>query len=200
MRIGAAALAHGFAGYPLLFTELNFDIGPGELVALVGPSGSGKSTLLSLLAGFASPREGKVIREDIGQIGWVFQNPLGIPRRTALDHVVYPLLTRGARRTDAEMHALDLLKTFDLSDQARTPFRQLSGGEAQRLMLARAVASPFDVLLIDEPTAQLDPGSAATVIEVVRGLSSHDRITVLATHDLRLVERCDRVITMGGAR
>jgi ABC-type lipoprotein export system ATPase subunit len=169
-------------------------------VALVGPSGSGKSTLLSLLGGFDSPRYGTMIREGVDRIGWVFQNPVGIPRRSALDHVVYPLLTQGMRRTDAEIHALDLLKTFGLADQAQTPFRQLSGGEAQRLMLARAVASAFDALLIDEPTAQLDPRSAATVIDVVRSLSSADRITVLASHDPRLVERCDRVINLGELR
>lgn len=200
MRLGASLLGHGFPGRPPLFTELSFYVDPGELVALVGPSGSGKSTLLSLLGGFDSPRDGHMIREGVDRIGWVFQNPVGIPRRSALDHVVYPLLTRGAPRTDAEIHALDLLENFGLVGQAQTPFRQLSGGEAQRLMLARAVACAFDALLIDEPTAQLDPRSAATVIEVVRSLSSADRITVLASHDPRLVERCDRVIELGELR
>ncbi|MFW0774780.1 ATP-binding cassette domain-containing protein [Paenarthrobacter nitroguajacolicus] len=183
MRLGAANLGHQFPGRPPLFTGLNFSVSPGELVGLVGPSGSGKSTLLSLLAGFEAPRYGSVLREGINRVGWVFQNPVGVPRRSALDHVVYPLLTQGTKRTDAEILARELLKTFGLVDQAETPFSQLSGGEAQRLMLARAVASPFDALLVDEPTAQLDPLSAGTVIDVVRGLSSSGRITLIASHD-----------------
>lgn len=177
--------------------DLNFKVSPGELVALVGPSGSGKSTLLSLLAGFEAPKYGSVLREGIDRVGWVFQNPVGVPRRNAIDHVVYPLLTQGTRRTEAEIQALELLKTFGLADQAETPFRQLSGGEAQRLMLARAVASPFDALLVDEPTAQLDPLSAGTVINVVRSLARSGRITVIASHDPRLVEQCDRILSLG---
>lgn len=199
MRLGVDRLGHGFPGRPPLFTDLHFDVAPGELVALVGPSGSGKSTLLSLLGGFERPQRGAIIREGIERIGWVFQNPVGIPRRTALDHVVYPLIAQGNARRAAENEAERILHNFRLAGRESTAFRNLSGGEAQRLMLARAVASGFDAILIDEPTAQLDPSSASTVIDVVHGLAAEGRITLVATHDQRLVERCDRVVQLGPA-
>jgi len=189
-------LSHTFPGSSPLFTGLDLTLHPGEVVGLVGPSGSGKSTLLSLLAGWLRPTAGTVEHVGVTHTGWVFQNPHGVPRRTALDHVVLPLLGRGARRRDAEDEARAVLDRFDLGPVADRQFRALSGGEAQRLMLARAVATASDLLLVDEPTAQLDLRTAGTVNAVLAGVAQDDAIVVVATHDPHTREACTRVVDL----
>lgn len=192
----AAGLAHEFPGTGWLFRELGFALSPGEVVGVVGPSGSGKSTLLSLLAGWVEPLVGTVVRSGIEHTGWVFQNPHGVSERTALDHVGLPLLARGRARRVAELEALAIMERFGLGGVADRPFRLLSGGEAQRLMLARAVATGSDLLLVDEPTAQLDLGTAATVNHVLANLAQANTIVVVATHDPHTREACSRVIDL----
>ncbi|MFJ6678616.1 ATP-binding cassette domain-containing protein [Microbacterium sp. NPDC091382] len=197
MQLSVKAVSFGFRDQPLLFDDVSFTLRPGELTALVGPSGSGKSTLLSLLAGQISPVSGERRVEGITRIGWILQNPVGSPRRTAIDHVVFPLLLRGITRRSAEPMARELLDRFLLTDVADRPFRKLSGGEAQRLAFARATAAGFDALLIDEPTAQLDPRTAQTIREVIRGLISPERLVLVATHDPQLRDECDHVVDLG---
>ncbi|MGY4644584.1 ABC transporter ATP-binding protein [Cellulomonas sp. URHB0016] len=194
--VRARGLSHAFPASARLFTGVDLELTQGEIVALVGPSGSGKSTLLSILAGWLPPTEGSVERVGVGHIGWVFQNPHGAPRRSALDHVVLPLLARGMSRRDAVAQAVDILARFDLTAVAPRQFRALSGGEAQRLMLARAVATASGLLLVDEPTAQLDLHTAATVNHVLRSLAQHDTIVVVATHDAHTREACTRVVDL----
>lgn len=189
-------LAHAFPGTQLLFQGLDADLRPGEVVGLVGPSGSGKSTLLSILAGWVSPLQGEVERIGVAHTGWVFQNPHGVPRRTALDHVALPLLAHGARRKDAQRDAREILERFDLDAVADRQYRALSGGEAQRLMLARAVAAASDLLLVDEPTAQLDLGTAESVNDVLAGIAQENTVVVVATHDPHTREACTRVIDL----
>lgn len=189
-------LAHSFPGTGPLFVDLDIDLVPGEVVALVGPSGSGKSTLLSILAGWLTPTAGSVVRRGVGHTGWVFQNPHGVPRRTALDHVALPLLGRGSTRAEARRRAAALLADFGLEAIAHRQFRALSGGEAQRLMLARALATGSDLLLVDEPTAQLDMGSAATVNQVLARVARADALVVVATHDPNTRAACTRAIDL----
>lgn len=189
-------LGHTFPGAQPLFAGLDLDIAPGEVVAVVGPSGSGKSTLLSIIAGWERPTQGEVEREGIAVTGWVFQNPHGVARRSALDHVVLPLLARGRRRAQAEVEAREIMAAFDLDQVAGRPFRALSGGEAQRLMLARAVALAPDLLLVDEPTAQLDLHTAATVNDVLAGVARSHSIVLVATHDPHTRDACTRVVDL----
>lgn len=196
MRVRTVGLSHSFTGTGALFSDLNMTLLPGEVVALVGPSGSGKSTLLNLLAGWLAPTCGSVEQTGIEHIGWVFQNPHGVPRRTALDHVVLPLLARGVRRADAEPEALAIMNRFALTSVAERLFRDLSGGEAQRLMLARAIAMAPDLLLVDEPTAQLDLATAATVSAVLAEVANTSSIVVVATHDPHARDACTRVIDL----
>lgn len=195
-RISASGLAHSFPGTGDLFVDLHLELRPGEVVGLIGPSGSGKSTLLSILAGWQQPVRGAVTRHEIATVGWVFQNPHGVARRAALDHVTLPLLARGFSRKDADARATKILTRFNLAAVANRPFKALSGGEAQRLMLARAVALAPDLLLVDEPTAQLDMRTAATVNEVLAGIAQEDSIVVVATHDPHTREACTRVIDL----
>lgn len=119
MRVAVEGLAHRFEGTDLLFENLSFVAEPGVTIAICGPSGCGKSTLLSILAGWEQPYAGTVTREGVDRVGWVFQNPYGVAERTALDHVVFPLLAKGMSRREAEPKALEAMELFDLG-YART--------------------------------------------------------------------------------
>ncbi len=189
-------LGHRYDGITWLFSDLHISLLPGEVVGIVGPSGSGKSTLLSILAGWISPTVGDVKYSGINHIGWVFQNPHGVPQRTALDHIVLPFLARGSRRDESVAEALELMRLFRLAEVADHPFKVLSGGEAQRLMLARAIATGSDLVLVDEPTAQLDHATAETVNAVLANLAQKDMLVAIATHDPRTRDACTRVVNL----
>ncbi|NTW40276.1 MAG: ATP-binding cassette domain-containing protein [Cellulomonadaceae bacterium] len=198
MRVEVSGLGHHFAGRPWLFRSLDCTLLPGRVYALTGPSGSGKSTLLAILAGWMVPREGTVQRRQVDHVGWVFQNPHGTPRRTAIDHVALPFLARGATAGDARAQALRLLARFRLESVADQQFRRLSGGEGQRLMLARAVAAQPQLLLVDEPTAQLDLSTAHEVNQVISQLASPGTIIVVATHDPGTRDSCTDHLDLAG--
>lgn len=195
-RIEARNLGHRFTSTSLLFDRLSFDLEPGDVIGLCGPSGCGKSTLLSILAGWEHPTNGTLTMTAIDRIGWVFQNPYGVSRRSAIDHVTFPLLARGYSRRDAEEESQRTLALFGLQAVADRPFRALSGGEAQRLMLARAVTSAPHLLLVDEPTAQLDTQTAHTVNATLGSIAAGGSIVVIATHDPDTRAACARVIDM----
>ncbi|MFD3685541.1 ABC transporter ATP-binding protein [Nocardiopsis sp. NPDC058631] len=194
--VRASGLGHRFGDDPMLFEDLSFTLEPGRITGLCGPSGCGKSTLLSILAGWVEATAGSVETTGVERTGWVFQNPYGVPGRTALDHVTLPLLARGRRRGEAEERAREVLGDFRLDTVADRPFRQLSGGEAQRLMLARAVCSAPDLLLVDEPTAQLDLRTAETVNATLGAIARERTIVVIATHDPHTRDACTHVIDL----
>jgi ABC-type lipoprotein export system ATPase subunit len=195
-EVRGSKLGHRFPGTAPLFTGLDFTMRPGQIVGLCGPSGSGKSTLLSILAGWVEPTAGTVDMIGVQRTGWVFQNPYGVPGRTALDLVCLPLLARGQTRPAAEHRAREVLASFRLDRAAGQAFRELSGGEAQRLMLARAVCAAPDLLLVDEPTAQLDVTTAATVNETLGAIAQDGTIVVIATHDPHTRDACTHVIDL----
>ena len=195
-EVQAIDVWHRFSGGGWLFTNLNFTISTGEIIGLVGPSGSGKSTLLSIIAGWLSPTKGDIERTGIDHVGWVFQNPHGVARRSALDHVALPIIAQGATTKIAYTTALEYLSEFDLVGVKNRLFRDLSGGEAQRLMLARAVASQSDLLLVDEPTAQLDRQAADNVNAVLARIARDNSIVVIATHDPHTRDACTRIIDL----
>jgi ABC-type lipoprotein export system ATPase subunit len=194
--VQAHRLRHGFPGTADLFADLSFALNPGDVVAVCGPSGCGKSTLLAILAGWQRPTAGHLEVVGIDRIGWVFQNPYGVSGRTALDHVVFPFLVRGLTISEAERQALRAMARFDLVQVRGRRFRELSGGEAQRLMLARAVSAGADLLLVDEPTAQLDLTTASTVNRTLTNLAQEGTIVVIATHDPGTRAACGRVIDL----
>jgi ABC-type lipoprotein export system ATPase subunit len=196
VRIELIGLGHGYGDGPLLFERLDATLVPGRTYALCGPSGSGKSTLLAILARMLLPRAGRVHLHDVHETRWVFQNPYGVARRSVLDHVVHALLLRGRRRREAEPEALRLLGDFGLGDRAHLPFATLSGGEAQRLMLARAVACAPDLLLVDEPTAQLDAVTAQVVNQSLDQVAGRGAVVVVATHDARTREACSDLLDL----
>ncbi len=198
-RLELRGVAHAFSQGAPIFQGLTETMSPGEVWAVTGPSGSGKSTLLSLLAGWESPSAGIIERIEIDKVGWVFQNPHGQAHRTALDHVVYPIIARGTARPEASRRAERILDELGLRALAERTFAQLSGGEAQRLMLCRAIATEPDLLLVDEPTAQLDRTNAATVNGVLRSLAGIGAIVVVATHDQDTVAACSHRLTLDRA-
>jgi putative ABC transport system ATP-binding protein/lipoprotein-releasing system ATP-binding protein len=198
VRVALENVGHRFGGgSDWLFRYLDFELLPGEIYALTGPSGSGKSTLLSLLAGRDRPREGAIRFTDVERVSWVFQNPFGAPRRTALDHVVLPIIAAGASAASAEAEAQSLLVRVGLGSIAHRQFRELSGGEAQRLMLARGLASRPSLLLVDEPTAQLDRRTAERVDSAIGAVADPRTIVIVATHDMRTRAACTRHLDLG---
>ncbi|MGW9022599.1 ABC transporter ATP-binding protein [Leucobacter chromiiresistens] len=182
---------------PWLFRGLHEVFSPGERCALTGPSGSGKSTLLAIIAGWTAPAEGEVTMDAVERVQWVFQNPHGVSRRSAIDHVVLPLIADGWRNADANERAAQICDRMGLGHlRDRRPFSTLSGGEAQRLMLARALVCVPDLLLVDEPTAQLDRSSAVAVNRAIGTIEASGGIVLIATHDPDTVAACDRYIDL----
>jgi ABC-type lipoprotein export system ATPase subunit len=190
------AVSHRFPGGDQLFQPISAVFAPGLVHAVVGPSGSGKSTLLGIVAGWIAPERGTVWRPAGLRVAWVFQNPHGVARRSALDHVVFPFLAAGRRRAEAVPPALALLRQFGLAATADRSYGDLSGGERLRLMLARAVASRPGLLLVDEPTAQLDASAAATVNRAIAQMAGAGIITLVATHDPKTSAACHQVIAL----
>ncbi len=191
-------IGHRFDGGQFLFRHLTAHIEPGEVVAIVGPSGSGKTTLLSIVAGRTMPAEGQVVHcSAANRTAWAFQNPFGVSGRTALDHVAVAFLAKGMCHKEARSLALHELRRFNVDGAAGRRFGSLSGGEAQRVLLARIAAVDAPLALIDEPTAQLDSVSAQTVVAILPALASNDKAVLIATHDDRVIAACSRQISLG---
>jgi putative ABC transport system ATP-binding protein len=190
--------------------EVTFEIRARESVAIVGPSGAGKSTLLALLAGLDTPSSGKVwlAGEDLtvldedgratlraARVGFVFQSFHLVPSLTALENVMLPLELNGRR--DAEAAARVMLARVGLAARAGHYPKQLSGGEQQRVAMARASVGAPVVLFADEPTGNLDAVTGERIIELLFDLNKDaDTTLVLVTHDRALASRCQRVLTM----
>ena len=183
----------------------------GEFVAIMGPSGCGKSTLLNLLAGLDRVTSGEVwlggdridrlsetalarLRRD--RIGFVFQFFNLMPTLSAIENVELPLLLVGRRRKNARETASKLLSDLGLGDKYDAAPSQLSGGQQQRVALARALANTPDILLGDEPTGNLDSGSAREVLALLRAARDRGQTLLLVTHDARVASAADRVITL----
>lgn len=185
---------------------INLEIKASESVAVVGASGSGKSTLLGLLSGLDHASEGKVwlagielgpLNEDERallrgeKIGFVFQSFQLLPSLTALENVMLPLELSGV--ADAESQAREFIERVELADREDHYPRQLSGGEQQRVAMARAFAAKPLILFADEPTGNLDTETGSHIIDLLFEMNrEHGTTLVLVTHEQRLAERCDR--------
>jgi putative ABC transport system ATP-binding protein len=179
--------------------DVSFDVEDGEFVSIVGRSGSGKSTLLNLVGGLDTPTSGKIIFRDRDlaamkrsglalhrrkSVGMVFQSFNLVPHRTALENVVLALTFGGVPRTGRKPMATDLLAQVGLTNRLNHRPAELSGGEAQRVAIARALANSPEMLLLDEPTGNLDSSTAKEIIDLVQGLNRDRGLTALmVTHE-----------------
>ena len=199
-----------------LFKGLDLEIKTGEMVAIVGQSGAGKSTLLHILGALDAPTAGTVLcagpdvaalslREASAfrnrEIGYVWQFHYLLPEFTALENVAMPLLARGVAKREALAVASNWLKEVGLEDRGEHRPGELSGGEQQRIALARALVNHPRLLLADEPTGDLDEITAGRVFELLERLHlSHGLTSILVTHNLDLAARCTRALRLEGGK
>ena len=199
-----------------LFRGLDLEVAQGELVAIVGQSGAGKSTLLHILGALDTPTAGTVHcastnvagltpREAAAfrnrEIGYVWQFHYLLPEFTALENVAMPLLARGLSRREAQATASNWLREVDLEDRSEHRPGELSGGEQQRIALARALVGNPRLLLADEPTGDLDETTSGRVFDLLERLHvSHGLTSILVTHNLDLAARCTRTLRLEGGR
>jgi tungstate transport system ATP-binding protein len=181
------------AGATTLLDGLNLAITPGAPTLIVGPNGAGKTTLLRLCMGLIAPSRGRVSwggRSDstVARRAILFQRPVML-RRTTAANVAYALAQAGVPRSQRAHRVTALLERVGLSDLAQRPARRLSGGEQQRLALARALARDPELLLLDEPTANLDPAATRSVEEIILMAAQSGIKIVMASHDLGQVRR-----------
>jgi cell division transport system ATP-binding protein len=195
--------------------EVTLSIAPNEFVSVVGHSGAGKTTLLKLLLAEEAPTEGSVFYESIDlhslptaslhhyrrKIGTVFQDFRLIPNKTAYENIAFAMEANG--RTDDEIasdvpHFLELV---DLADKAHHFPKQLSGGEQQRIAIARAIINQPDVIIADEPTGNLDPINTYEVVEILKKINELGTTVIITTHNKGVVDAIGkRVITMDKGR
>ncbi|MCZ8548727.1 ABC transporter ATP-binding protein [Mesorhizobium qingshengii] len=198
----------GNAGLVTVLTNVDCEIVSGARIALVGPSGSGKSTLLHILGGLDKPTTGTVEWPGLGSfeelrprwIGFVFQTPSLFPALTAVQNVELPLILGGKAPAD-NATAMSLLGSFGLGDVADKLPEELSGGQAQRVAMARALAIGPKLILADEPTGQLDSVTAQLFFDVIlKRLEGTDVALVIATHDEAVAARMATRWTMDHGR
>jgi putative ABC transport system ATP-binding protein len=196
-----------------ILDDVSFTVPVGQSLAITGASGSGKSTLLGLLAGLDQPSRGEVhllgqsltqMNEDrraafrASNVGFVFQSFQLLPNLTALENVMLPLELAGK---PAEAAANSMLQRVGLGDRLHHYPSTLSGGEQQRVSIARAFVQGPVLIFADEPTGSLDAGTGATIIDLMFDLAAQQNTTlVLVTHDLSLAARCDRQLVLQGGR
>jgi putative ABC transport system ATP-binding protein len=196
--------------------NVHLHLARGEFAALVGPSGSGKTTLLNLIGGLDSPTAGEIIINGtsitqltpnqlidfrLHNIGFVFQSYNLIPVLTAHENVEFIMLLQHKTKAERDNRVRTLMESVGLSDKMDVRPAQLSGGQQQRVAVARALASKPQFILADEPTANLDSKSAATLLDIMEKLNREENMTFLfSTHDQRVIDRARRVITLVDGR
>lgn len=195
---------------------MNLELQAGDYLALMGPSGSGKSTLLNLIAGLDKPTSGKVVvcGQDLGNtsqgalakwrarhIGFVFQMYNLIPVLTAYENVELPLTLTPLKRRDRAQQVRTALEIVGLADRMDHYPRQLSGGQEQRVSIARAIATDPTVIVADEPTGDLDANSGAEILDLMQRLNREFQKTIImVTHDPRAARRAKRILMLEDGR
>lgn len=192
-----------------VLSDVNLKIERGEFLAIMGPSGSGKSTLVNLIGCLDRPTEGQVLVKgrDLNrmsdqelarlrglEIGFVFQTFNLVPRLTALENVLLPTFANSRAGIDPKRRAKELLEIMGLHDRMYHRPGELSGGQAQRVSIARALINDPTILLADEPTGNLDSRTGAEILRIFMNLNTEGRTVVIVTHDPGIAKYADRVI------
>ena len=190
--------------------EVSLSVAKGELVYLAGPSGAGKSTLLKMIAAMERPTSGRVLvnGQDIGKLprasvpflrrklGLIFQQQRLLTDRSILANVMLPLLVIGESKLEASLRARAALDKVGLAERANAKPLELSGGEQQRVAIARAIVNRPQIILADEPTANLDRAAAERVLDALRAFHSVGVTCLISTHDEQVLDRAARVIRL----
>ena len=192
----------------IVLNNISFLVSRGEFISILGPSGSGKTTLLSIIAGLEKPDAGRIAilgkdlsqlsNEELGRlrnkhIGFVFQNYNLIPFLSVVENIIIPQVISGINVDIAVNKAVDLLRKVGLEDKADSFPRQLSSGEQQRVAFCRAIINDPDIILADEPTANLDEENAKIIFNLLRSSSLRNKSVILATHDFNLARETDKI-------
>ena len=198
-------------GRPPVLDALDLDLPRGALTTLTGPSGTGKSTLLYLLALLLAPTAGRILWDGVAverladaersrlraaHSGFVFQDAMLDPARTVLDNVCEPAVFAGLTRREAHARAVPLLTSLGVGHRTDHRPGEVSGGQAQRVALCRALLTGPDVVFGDEPTGNLDDEAAHLVWDVLRDRAAQGATVVVATHDRRLAEQADHRVVL----
>ncbi len=201
----AFRITHRYGNLPAVLSEVSFTYPRDNgILALVGPSGSGKTTMLGIIGGLIEPSDGG--RISAGEAGeqmtptWVFQTPNILPHRTAVENAALGALAAGKRWTAAVRAADAALEAYGLTHAANSKARSLSGGEIQRLVLARAELFGTRWLLADEPTGQLDRANTVMVAAALRKVADAGTTVIVATHDPDVEAAADAVVHLKDAR
>jgi putative ABC transport system ATP-binding protein len=197
---------------PAVFEALNLELCPGEYLAIMGESGVGKSTLLNLLAGLDQPDAGRVVLEGVDlsmlsddaitvlrrhSVGFVFQAFHVLPYLTVEQNIALPLELLGMAAPERSRRTAEMLEGVGLASLARRYARELSGGEVQRIAIARALVHRPRLVLADEPTGNLDPRSAAQILELLRTqIKTHSAAGILITHSRTAADTADRIAVL----
>jgi len=201
-----------------VFAGIDFELAPGEYVAVMGESGIGKSTLLNLVAGLDAPDSGSIVLDGVElvgldddaltltrreKMGFVFQAFHVLPYLSVAQNVAVPLMLLGRDAVRVDERVATMLAAVGLADRAASPPRELSGGELQRVAIARALVHEPRLVLADEPTGNLDPDSAAQVLALLRDtVKASAAAGILVTHSHTAAQTADRILTLtaGGLR
>jgi putative ABC transport system ATP-binding protein len=188
--------------------NVSLEIGKGEFVAILGPSGSGKSTLMHLIGGLDKPSEGEIVvdGQNLGKlngrqlaayrnqkVGFVFQFFNLLQRTSSLNNVILPLIY-SKKKVNRKARAAEILTEVGLAKKLKNKTNQLSGGEQQRVSIARALVNDPEIILADEPTGNLDSKTGENIFEILKGLNKKGKTVVVVTHDNSIAEKTDRVI------
>lgn len=198
-------------GNLLVLDNINETAMAGELIALTGPSGAGKSTLMNIIGGLDKPTDGKIIFQgsDIysmpenelnayrgKNMGFIFQFHYLLEDFTALENIMLPMLIAGAAKDTAEKRAAELIASVGLTERSAHLPSELSGGEQQRIAVARAVANNPRLILADEPTGNLDKTNSAAVLEILKNQAENGVCVIIVTHDENIAGACHRRVTL----
>jgi ABC-type lipoprotein export system ATPase subunit len=201
MRVTLTGVEARYGTAPPVLHDLSIELAAGSTVAITGPSGSGKSTLLAVIGGLLTPSQGTVDWSGVKDThaarmhaSWVPQSVAVLGRRTVLANVAVGGYASGLSRSQAEQAALPLIAKVGLGPLAFRRANTLSGGEVQRVTIARAMQGRPDLVLADEPTGQLDAATTATVTEALFAAKPADSLLVVATHDPAVAARCGTVL------
>ncbi|MFZ5595778.1 MAG: ABC transporter ATP-binding protein [Bacillota bacterium] len=195
--------------------DINIRVMEGDFTAILGPSGSGKTTLMNILGCLDLPTSGEYYLDGIDvlkakdnelaeirnkKIGFVFQKFNLLPRLSALQNVMMPLLYRGVREDEAMVRAREKLELLGLGDRLKHKPNELSGGQQQRVSIARAIVGNPGLLLADEPTGNLDSKSSSDAMEIFKELNSQGNTILIITHDAEVAEKVDKIVYIRDGR